>query len=102
MKLFGILVSILAVVSSSANGRVIVGNDTRTWSPDPCAEAASHVEDFVHVHKPEIKKLCITLPDEYKGECEKLVTFPYPPEVVCAALKKLEPEEKVYWLSFFR
>ena len=105
MKLFSVLVSILAVVSSYSNGRMIVGNNTRTWSPktiDPCAETVSHLEDFIHVHEPEIKNLCISLPDEYKGKCEKLVTFPYPPEVICEALKKLEPADKTYWIAFFR
>ena len=96
MKLFSILVSILAA-SSSVSGRPLMGNDTKTWSPivtDPCIETTRHVEDFVYV--------CGKLPDEYKDDCEKTVTFPYPPQVICEALKNLEPEEKVYWLAFFR
>ena len=86
MKLFSMLVSILAV-SSSAKDRIPIGNETKPWSPVA-------TEDFVHV--------CSNIPEEYKTDCEDIVTFPFPPEVIREVLENLEPEEKSYWLTLIR
>ena len=104
MNLLSILVSILALSHSASGGRIIIGSDNKTWSPakvpTECEQVSKHVEDFVHIHKNDIDSVCEKFPESYKTHCNKVVLAKYPPEVVCEALKSLEPREKSYWLAF--
>jgi hypothetical protein len=105
MKLLSILVSILALSHSASGGRVIIGSNNKTWSPvtkvpSECEQVSKHVEDFIHIHKNDLDSVCDKFPESYKAHCTQVVLAKYPPEVVCEALKSLEPREKSYWLAF--
>lgn len=104
MKLLGILISALEL-SHSASGRVLIGEDNTTWSPTnkvppECKDISKYVKEFIHVHTNDLDSTCDKFPFVYKTACTDFVHSKYSPDVICEALKILEPREKTYWLSF--
>jgi len=105
MKLFSVLVSILALTHSASGGRVIVGSNNKTWSPvvkgpTDCEVVSKHVDEFIHIHKNDLDSACDKMPIAYKARCNDVVRAKYPPAVVCEALKTLDPPDRKYWLAF--